>query len=246
MIRKGMRSDVLFFLGVFFVLVFLRREKKKLVAPTPSVGEWGWLGPEPFFDTPSADRVMAPSLPRRGNWLTRTFGRFVLRLLGWRIEGQLPNVPKLVIIGAPHTSHWDAILAVAFFLATGLDCRWMVKREACDHPLGGLMRWIGALPVNRQAPGGLVQQVVDEVNRSEKFVLVLTPEGTRKKVERWKTGFYRIALATGTPITLAYADFAHKVVGIGPTLRPSGDMETQIEEMRAYFRGITAGNPKWA
>lgn len=245
MIRKGMRSDVFFLLGIFFVLVLFRREKRKLVSPSPSVGEWGWLGPEPLFDTSSADRVLSPSLPRRGKWLTRAFGRLLYKLCGWRIEGQLPDVPKLVIIGAPHTSIWDAPLAVAFFLATGLDCRWMIKKEACDHPLGGLMRWMGAIPVNRQEPGELVQQVIDEMNRNEKFVLVITPEGTRKKVERWKTGFYRIALAAGTPITLAYADFGHKVVGIGPTFQPTGEQDAQIEEMRAFFGGITARNPEW-
>ena len=246
MIRRGMRSDVLFLLGIFFLFVFLRRKRKKPVSPSPSVGEWGWLGPEPLFDTPNADTVLSPSLPRRGNWLTRACGRLLYTLLGWRIEGQLPDVPKLVIVGAPHTSHWDALLAIGFFLATGLDCRWMVKSEACDHPLRGLMLWMGAIPVNRQAPGHLVQQVIDEMNRHEKFVLVITPEGTRKKVEHWKTGFYRIALATGTPITLAYADFGHNVVGIGPTYQPTGEKETQIEEMQAYFRGITPRNPEWA
>jgi 1-acyl-sn-glycerol-3-phosphate acyltransferase len=246
MIRKGMRSEVFFLLGILFLLVLFRRERRKLISPSPSVGEWGWLGPEPLFDTPSADKVLSPSLPRRGNWLTRAIGRLVYTLLGWRIEGQLPDVPKLVIIGAPHTSYWDAPLAVGFFLATGLDCRWMAKKESFAHPLGDLMRWMGAIPVDRQAPGDLVQQVIDEMNRSEKFVLVITPEGTRKKVERWKTGFYRIALATGTPITLAYADFGQRVAGIGPTIRPTGDVETQIEEMRAYYREITARNPEWA
>ncbi len=193
-----------------------------------------------------ADTVLSPSLPRRGNGLTRLCGRLAYKLIGWRIEGQLPDAPKLVIVGAPHTSYWDAPLAIGFFLATGLDCRWMIKREACAHPLGGLMRWMGAIPVNRQAPGNVMQQVIDEMNRSEKFVLVITPEGTRRKVACWKTGFYRIALATGTPITLAYADFERRVAGIGPTYQPTGDMKTQIAEMRTFFRGITPRNPEWA
>ena len=231
MIRRGMRSEIVFLLGIFFLFALFHFYKRRSL---------------PGFNVPGADTVLSPSLPRRGNRLTRAIGGLVYTLLGWRIEGQLPDVPKLVIIGAPHTSHWDAVLAVGFFLATGLDSRWMVKREACEHPLGGLMRWMGAIPVNRQAPGDLAQQVSDEMNHSEKFVLVITPEGTRKKAERWKTGFYRIALATGAPITLAYADFARRVVGFGPTYRPNGEMETQIEEMQTYFKGITAGNPKWA
>ncbi len=110
-------------------------------------------------------------------------------------------------------------------------------------PISGLIRWLGALPVNRHAPGALVRELIKEMNRSEKFVLVITPERARRKVERWKTGFYRIALATGAPITLAYA---RRVVGLGPTYQPNGEMETQIEEMQAYFKGITARNPKWA
>lgn len=201
------------------------------------------MGP---LDIPGADSVLSPSLPRRGNRLTRFCGGAAYKLTGWRIEGRLPDVPKLVIVGAPHTSYWDAPLAIGFFLATGLDCRWMVKKEAYAHPLAGLMRWMGAIPVDRQVPGDLVQQVIDEMDRCEKFVLVITPEGSRKSVARWKTGFYRIALATGTPITLAYADFGRRVVGIGPTCHPTGEKEVQIEEMRDFFREITPRNPEWA
>ena len=189
---------------------------------------------------------MSPTLPRRGNWLTRLFGRLAYRLSGWRIEGRLPDVPKLVIAGALHTSHWDAVVALGFFTLTGLKCRWMVKEEGFIFPISGLIRRLGAMPVNCHAPGELVRELIKEMNRSEKFVLVITPEGARRKVELWKTGFYRIALATGAPITLAYADYARRVVGFGPTYQPNGAMETQIEEMRAYFKGITARNPKWA
>ena len=139
------------------------------------------LGQERLFNIPGADRVLSPSLPRRGNWLARAVGRLSYKLTGWRVEGQLPDVPKLVLVGAPHTSYWDAPLAIGFFFATGLDCRWMAKKEAFKQPLGGLIRRMGAIPVNRQDPGNLVQQVIDEMNRSEKFVLIITPEGSRTK-----------------------------------------------------------------
>ena len=197
-----------------------------------------------LIDVPGADTVLSPSMPRRGNWLTRFCGRLSFRLSGWRIEGQFPDLPKLVVVGAPHTSRLDALLALGFFFATGLDCCWLAKEEAFEHPLGGLMRWLGGVPVNRELPGELVQQIIDEMNRNEKFVLVITPEGTRWKVARWKTGFYRIALATGTPITLGYADFAQRVVGIGPTCEPTGDIEAQMTEMRAFFQGITPLHPE--
>ena len=246
MIRRGMRSEIFLLFGIFFLFVLFRLNRRKLVSSWPSAHLWGGLGQERLFNIPGADRVLSPSLPRRGNWLARAVGRLSYKLTGWRVEGQLPDVPKLVLVGAPHTSYWDAPLAIGFFFATGLDCRWMAKKEAFKQPLGGLIRRMGAIPVNRQDPGNLVQQVIDEMNRSEKFVLIITPEGSRTKVERWKTGFYRIALATGTPITLVYADFARRVVGVGPTYRPTGDIETQIEEMRAFYRGITARNPDWA
>ncbi len=199
-----------------------------------------------LIDIPGADTVLSPSLPRRGNWLTRFCGRLSFKLSGWRIEGQFPDLPKLVVVSAPHTSRWDAVLVMGFFLVTGLDGRWMAKRESFNHPLGGLMRWMGGVPVNREAPGNLVQRISDEMNRNEKFVLIITPEGTRQKVPRWKTGFYRIAVATNTPITLAYADFARQVVGIGPTYEPTGAIEAQIEEMQAFCRGITPRHPERA
>lgn len=173
-------------------------------------------------------------------------GRLLFKIGGWQIEGRLPDVPKLVVAGGPHTSSWDAILAIAFLLATGLDFRWMAKKEAFAHPLGGFMRWLGGVPVDRQAPKDLVQQMIDEMNRNEKFVLVITPEGTRKKVERWKTGFYRIALGAGVPIAIAYADFPRRVIGIGPVIQPSGDVDGQIAEMRAFLRTITPRHPERA
>lgn len=213
------------------------------------------------LDIPGLDTFLPSSLPRRGNGLTRFLGRLLLKLLGrvsvkhagmlktkggWHIEGYLPNIPKLVVVGAPHTSQWDGVLAIAIFLASGLDCRWMAKKEAFQHPLGGVMRWLGGIPVDREAPQDLVQQMIDEMNRHEKCVLVITPEGTRKKVERWKTGFYRIALATGTPIALGYLDYARQVVGIGLVFEPTGQMEGQIEEMQAFFRTITPRHPERA
>ena len=235
MIRRGARGprgpQVFFLLGIFCLIYLLRNDER---------------GPAGWFAIPGADTVMSPSLPRRGNWLTRLIGRLAYKLTGWQIEGRLPDEPKLVIAGAPHTSHWDAVVALGFFTLTGLKCRWMVKEEVFMFPISGIVRWLGAWPVNREDPGELVPEMIDEMKRNNKFVLVITPEGARRKVKRWKTGFYRIALEAGAPITLAYADFARRVVGFGPTVRPNGDMETQIEEMQAYFKGITARNPHWA
>lgn len=186
---------------------------------------------------------LGPHVPRRGNGLTRAIGRAVLRLLGWRFEGAFPDLPKYVIVGAPHTSYWDAIIALATIFGLGIDVHWMAKREAFDHPLGGLLVWLGGIPVDRSASHGVVDQTIEAFNCRDQFILVITPEGTRKKVARWKTGFYRIAHGADVPLVLGYADYQRKVVGIGSVVLPTGDMEKDIANLRAFFRQIPGKNP---
>jgi len=192
------------------------------------------------MNTPQRDFVFPDSLPRRGNAFSRWLGRTFLRLSGWRYQLDFPDVPKLVIAGAPHTSNWDAVWAIAFILATGLDIRFMAKAEAFSSWGGWFMRAVGGIPVNRESPVGLVDQMVAEFHNRDKFVLVLAPEGTRKKVDRWKNGFYRIAQAADVPIVLGYLDYSKRIVGIGPTFPATGDMEADIAAMRSYLEGHVA------
>ncbi len=196
------------------------------------------------MNTPQRDFVFPDSLPRRGNAFSRWLGRTFLRLSGWRCQLDFPDVSKLVIVGAPHTSNWDAVWAIAFILATGLDIRFMAKAEVFSSWGGWFMRAVGGIPVNRQSPMGLVDQMVAEFRNRDKFVLVLAPEGTRKKVDRWKNGFYRIAQAADVPIVLAYLDYPKRIVGIGPTFTITGDMEADIATMRAYLEShVTPRHP---
>ncbi len=192
------------------------------------------------------DMVIPDSLPRRGNFLTRAIGRLMLRLGGWHLTGEFPDTPKFVVAGAPHTSNWDGVWAIAVFLATGLDFHWMAKKELFANPLGGFFRWLGGVPVDRQSPQGIVDQIVDEFRRRDAFLLVITPEGTRKRVERWKTGFYRIAQAADVPIVLGFADYPKRVLGVGPTIKPGGDMERDIAAMQAFYATITGRHPERA
>ncbi|MFZ1754946.1 MAG: lysophospholipid acyltransferase family protein [Caldilineaceae bacterium] len=188
--------------------------------------------------------VFPDTLPRRGNAFTRWLGQTFLRLCGWGYQVEFPHTGKFVIAGAPHTSNWDAVWAIAFIVATGLEIHFMAKAEAFPAWASWLLRSVGGIPVNRQSPENLVEQMVSEFRSRDKFVLVVAPEGTRKKVERWKSGFYRIATAANVPIVLAYLDYPKRIVGIGPTFEITGAMDDDIAAMRAYLEThITPRHP---
>lgn len=200
------------------------------------------LGPVRSF----SQAELAPDLPRRGNALLRWLAGRVYDLVGWRLEGEIPNRKKMVIVGAPHTSNWDGVHAVMTLFALGLDLRWMVKDDIFVPPFGRFLRWIGAVPVDRKAAQNVVRQVIDHFENRDQFLLVIAPEGTRSRVDRWKSGFYRIALGAGVPIVLAYGDYARKVVGFGPVIEPSGDMDADMEKIYAFYRTITPRHPERA
>lgn len=178
---------------------------------------------------------LPPEAPRRFGPVARQIGRTVLRLLGWRLTGRYPRTPKLVVIGAPHTSNWDGVVALATILSLGLDLRLMVKHTLFRGPLGALLRALGAVPVDRRAPGGVVETLVTRFASSDRFVLGIAPEGTRTRGAPWKTGFYRIAVQAGVPILLVALDHGRREVRVGPTLVPSGNLEADLPRIQAFF-----------
>jgi 1-acyl-sn-glycerol-3-phosphate acyltransferase len=184
--------------------------------------------------------VRPPEVPLPIAWLARA----LLRLIGWQIEGGVPNLPKFVIIGAHHTSNWDGLLMMFAAQALRVRLHWMGKDSLFRFPLGILMRALGGIPIDRSAKRGVVEQMVQVFDERERLVLVIAPEGTRKKVERWKTGFYFIAQGANVPIVLAYPDYQRKVVGIGPVVYPTGDAEKDIAEMRAFYNDKIGRHPE--
>jgi 1-acyl-sn-glycerol-3-phosphate acyltransferase len=183
--------------------------------------------------------TLEPELPRSGNAVSRWFGRVSMAVLGWRIRGNVPNRPKLVLIVAPHTSNWDLVVCVAAKVALGLRVLWLGKHTLFQFPLGILMRALGGMPVNRSESHNVVRVVADEFGRSERLVLAVAPEGTRKNVERWRTGFYHIAREAQVPIVTVALNWREHTVDVGELFALTGDFDRDIGELRARFAGLS-------
>lgn len=162
----------------------------------------------------------------------------ILALSGWKMEGQWPELKKMVIIGAPHSSAWDAIWGLLAKVAMDLHIFYMGKQEAFVWPLGPLMKWLGGIPVNRAAPGGIADQVASQMIAADRMWFVLAPEGTRKPVTQWKAGFWKIAKKAGVPVLCVYFDYANKTIGTGPLIELSDDMDADIARIRAWYAPI--------
>ncbi len=183
---------------------------------------------------PSASTV-GPAVPRRGNWVSSALGRVVLRLLGWRLEGEFPNHAKMVMIGAPHTSNWDFVVGLAAAFSLRLGFTWVGKHQLFRWPFSVFFRWMGGMPVDRRSSHGVVGVLVDEFNRRAQFLLAVAPEGTRSAVTRWRTGFYYIANGAGVPILPVVFDRASRVISLLPTVTTTGALEADVTRIQALF-----------
>jgi 1-acyl-sn-glycerol-3-phosphate acyltransferase len=189
--------------------------------------------------------IVGDALPRRGNRLTQLIAQSLMSLVGWRIEFDgVPNLPKILLVGAPHTSNWDFVLTLATFFALSVRISWMAKHTFFRWPFKGFLTWLGGVPVNRASQDeGIVQQTINTFENHEQFVIAVMPEGTRSKTRRWKTGFYHIARGAGVPIVLVRFDYGRKVMGIGPTIEPSGDSAADMARIQSIFATIKGRNP---
>jgi len=190
--------------------------------------------------------AVLPSHPVGGNALTRWTGRIAMRLSGWTIAGDLPDLSRLVIIVAPHTSAWDLPIGIAARAALGLRIRYLGKHTLFRPPLGWLMRWLGGIPVVRTSRREVVRQVADRFRSSERMFLALSPEGTRRRVERWRTGFWHIAQGADVPILPVGLDYATRTIRIGSPVPAEGDVEASIAALRAWFVGCHGRRPRLA
>lgn len=171
--------------------------------------------------------------------------RIILRLLGWNIYYRVPlnETPKAVIIMAPHTSNLDFVIGRLGFYLHGIRPKILIKKEAFKHVLGFLLRWMGGIPVDRGHSQNTVKKITTEFNNNKSFYLLITPEGTRRRVEKWKKGFYFIALTAKVPIFLSFLDYRKKEGGIGMMLHPSGDFEADLKIIQDFYRDKQARHP---
>lgn len=189
---------------------------------------------------------LPPQAPRKGNAVTRWIGQRLLALLGWRAEGELPNAPKLIIAAAPHTSNWDFILAMLVVLSLGLKASYLMKKEAFFWPFSGLFKWLGGVPVARRHSGGVVGSLTRWFNSQEQAWLLITPEGTRTKVEKYKTGFLRVADSANVPVMLVAWDYPTKRVVLEKVWTLTGDHEQDCAAIRQYLTNrYQARQPEW-
>jgi 1-acyl-sn-glycerol-3-phosphate acyltransferase len=175
--------------------------------------------------------------------LLRGVAVLVSRLLGWKLAGKFPDVPKAVIIGAPHTSNWDFLVMLMAILIWRLDVHWIGKHSLFIGPLGPVMRWLGGIPVDRSKSQSLVEQMVKHFQERDRLLLVIAPEGTRKPVERWHTGFYRIARQANVPIVLSFMDYRHKEAGVAGVEVPGDGMKEDIDRYQVFYTTKTGKNP---
>ncbi len=193
------------------------------------------------------DASMETPKPNLLNWVWYGVGRVVQFVMGWHVPGKLPSDPRYIII-APHTSMWDFVYALMAMLVlsrglAGMHFCWLGKKELFHGLLGWFLLRLGGIPVDRSGAHDLVQQSIEAFNRHERMVMVITPEGQRKRSRRWKTGFYYIAMGAHVPILLGRLDYRLKVVAPGPLLWPSGDISADMQFIKDFYQGMTARYP---
>ncbi|HEX4859137.1 MAG TPA: 1-acyl-sn-glycerol-3-phosphate acyltransferase [Usitatibacteraceae bacterium] len=188
--------------------------------------------------------IVPQSYVRRGGVLTRALGRLLFRLWGWKFTGRLPDVPKVVVAVAPHTTNWDFILGVLVLWSLDVKVSFLGKHTLFKGLFGKWMRSIGGIPVDRNAAHGVVGEAVAAIRAAEQMVFALSPEGTRKLDKGFKTGFLHIAHGAQIPILLAYFDFEHKTVGFGPLIETTGDTAADLRRVIEFYRPIHGKYPK--
>jgi 1-acyl-sn-glycerol-3-phosphate acyltransferase len=176
-----------------------------------------------------------------GNGFTRWVGDMILKAMGWTLVGKLPNLKKAIIIGGPHTSNWDLFLAMGSMLSVGLKFSWMMKKEAFFWPLGGLWKALGGIPINRKAKTNVMDQVKNWFETRDVVWLGITPEGTRSKVDSYKTGYLRIAKAVGVPLFIVGIDAINKRVVLDRVWDPKGDINTENAAIKTYIEANYTG-----
>jgi len=173
-------------------------------------------------------------------------GRFWLWAFKWKVQSDIPDIKKYVVVGAPHTSNWDFPFGLAMLYTLKIRLSWMGKDALFRPPLGYLLRSMGGIAIARDDRHGTVEQTVERLERAERLIIGIAAKGTRKKTEYWKSGFYWIALRANVPIVCCYLDYEKKLARIGFTVYPSGDVREDMKKIRSFYQNIQGKKPEYA
>ena len=187
---------------------------------------------------------LGPAVPKRGNAISRFIGRATLTSGGWKFEGTIPNEPKFVIIVVPHTSNWDFIVGVGALFSIGFLISFLGKHTLFKWPLGVFMRWLGGIPVERSVSQDRVADNIAAFESADKLILAVAPEGTRKKVTQWKTGFYHVAHGAHVPIVPVAFDYGTKTIRLNEPFWTTGDKDADMSRLKEVYRGVVPKNPE--
>ena len=191
-----------------------------------------------------AEEVPDRANPFRVSAFMHRLARLIFWLTGWKTEGVVPWPPRFVLIAAPHTSNWDAVVMLTAAYIFRIKMSWFVKQEAFVFPLSSIIRFFGGVPIDRGSRQNVVGQAVARFRNSERLILAVPPEATRKRSNFWKTGFYHIARDAGVPIVLGFLDYRRKVAGLGPALTPTGDITVDFQVFAEFYAHITPKFPE--
>lgn len=178
--------------------------------------------------------------------ILRTIAKTILRLGGWETVGGQPEVKKAVLIAAPHTSNWDGFWLLVYKVAIGLDVRFLAKEALFWWPLGNLLSALGAMPIDRKSGSDVIRQVASDFAKQDSFYLALAPEGTRSWKPYWKSGFYRIATSAKVPVIMGFIDYRTKRMGLGDMITLSGNIEQDLDKIRAFYGPLQGRRPELA
>jgi 1-acyl-sn-glycerol-3-phosphate acyltransferase len=173
------------------------------------------------------------------HWVGRTW----MKVFGWELETERAVPSRFVLVAAPHTSGWDLPFMLATSWSMDVPISWMGKRELFAPPFGGFMRWLGGIPIDRSKHHNTVSWAIDHLQSVDRLCLAVPAKGTRARADYWKSGFYHIAKGANVPIGLARLDYGRKRSGIGAFILPTGDMAADMDQIRAFYAGVTAKFP---
>lgn len=172
------------------------------------------------------------------------FSKSILKIIGWKVVSEHSSYSKCILIGAPHTSNWDFPLTLLSVWALGVRFSWVAKHTMFVGPFGYIFKKLGGIPVDRKVRSGFLKSMVESFEENQELILAIAPEGTRSWTDHWKAGFYTIATKADLDICLGFIDYPSKTVGLGPLLKPSGNVEADFMKLREFYKDKTGKFPE--